>query len=262
MNHSPCPLLTLAALGLAGLTLGGCGFTPLYAAPGVTSKLARIEVSRPDGRTGFLMGQDLDDAFVKSRDQPPLYRLTLKTSEIRIPRGIRVNNVASRYELQVATTYFLTDINTRKVITQGVTHVSITYDSADQPYAGIAAEEDGERRAAEQAAERIEVALASFLASPPVGSGTQLAATGVGSPESAATYSERLQPAAVQSPRERALGQPAAQGAAPDIFGLPTRGSTPEPPASGAGPGEPLTDPYANGAVPLAPPDGSVPGSP
>ena len=41
----------------------------------------------------------------------------------------------------------------------------VTYDSADQPYAGIAAQSDGERRAAEQVAQRIRIDLASFFAS-------------------------------------------------------------------------------------------------
>ncbi|MGZ6018872.1 MAG: LPS assembly lipoprotein LptE, partial [Phenylobacterium sp.] len=57
-------LAALAAVG-ASLALGGCGFTPLYAAQGVTSKLSSIAVTQPEGRAGFLIREHLDDAFAK-----------------------------------------------------------------------------------------------------------------------------------------------------------------------------------------------------
>jgi LPS-assembly lipoprotein len=191
-----------AAFGL--LALGGCGgFTPLYATPGVTPKLAAIEVSRPDGRTGFFLGQYLDDDFAKNRQEKPIYRLLLRTNEVRIPRGIQVNNVASRYEVDLNITYTLIEIATRKVITAGVVKTNVTYDSANQPYAGLAAEENGEERAAESAANRIRLELATFFASPrPAPETATLSNVDI------ATYSERLQGASVVSPRARALGQP------------------------------------------------------
>lgn len=245
--------LVIVALGLLSAGLGGCGFTPLYAAPGVNPKLAAIEVSRPDGRTGFLMGQDLDDQFGKeNRSGPAQYRLLLKTHEVRIPRGIRVNNVASRYEVQLATTYTLIDIKTRTVITKGLVQVNVTYDSADQPYAGIAAELDGQKRAAEQAAERIRLELSSYFASP----GHAVAASTISDEANLATYSERLQPATVESPRERALGQPSAQSGTPSILGAPLQTTTPDnaspnPSAPFIQPFSPSTDP--NSAPPSTP---------
>jgi LPS-assembly lipoprotein len=246
MKRAPPTLLLTAALGLAALGLGGCGFTPLYAAPGVNPKLASIQVSRPDGRTGFLMGQYLDDELGKDRAETPAYRLLLKTNEVRIPRGIRVDSVASRYEVDLNTTYTLIEVATRKIVTAGLVKVNVTYDSADQPYAGIAAEQDGQRRAAEQAAQRIRMELASYFASPrPVQSDLpgQLQASATASQ----TYSERLQPAAVQSPHERALSQPAPQGSTSDIFSQPLQRSTPNDPAVGAPvlPGAGAPDPYA-----------------
>jgi LPS-assembly lipoprotein len=241
--------LAVAALGLLTTGLGGCGFTPLYAAPGVNPKLAAIEVSRPDGRTGFLMGQDLDDQFGKeNRSGPALYRLLLKTREVRIPRGIRVNNVASRYEVQLATTYTLIDIKTRAPITQGLVQVNVSYDSADQPYAGVAAELDGQKRAAEQAADRIRLELASYFANPR----PSVAASTLAGDAALATYSERLQPATVESPRERALGQPSAQSAPPSIIGLPLQTTTPDDAAPDQRtPFSPSADP--NSAPPATP---------
>ena len=246
--------LTAAALGVGALVLGGCGgFVPLYAAQGVSTKMAAIEVSRPDGRTGFLMGQYLDDELAKDRGQSPVYRLLLKTNETRIPRGIRVDNVASRYEVDVNTTYTLVEIATRKVVTAGVVKINVTYDSADQPYAGIAAEQDGEERAAEQSAERIRLELASYFASPrPTPSAAALTTTNI------STYSERLQGSTVESPRERALGQPSAQGGQSDIFGQPLRSTTtPDTEPKAFSPSQdptngPARDPYAIQTLPGA----------
>jgi LPS-assembly lipoprotein len=255
MKRAHPTLLLTATLGLAALGLGGCGFTPLYATPGVNSKLASIQVSRPDGRTGFLMGQYLDDDLGKDRTETPAYRLLLKTNEVRIPRGIRVDNVASRYEVDLNTTYTLIDVATRKIVTAGLVKVNVTYDSADQPYAGIAAEQDGQRRAAEQAAERIRLELATWFASPrPVQ--TDLAGQLNADSVALETYSERLQPATVQSPRERALGQPTPQGGPSDIFGQPLQRSTPNDPAVDAPvlPGSATADPYAPPLDPVAPP--------
>jgi LPS-assembly lipoprotein len=42
--------------------------------------------------------------------------------------------------------------------------VELTYDSADQPYASISAQQDAQDRAAEEAARRIELELAVWLA--------------------------------------------------------------------------------------------------
>jgi len=248
-------LCVTAALAFAGFALGGCGFTPLYAAPGVTPKLASIEVARPDGRTGYLMGQYLDDEFGKeNRVGAPVYRLLLKTREIRIPRGIRVDNVASRYEVQLATTYTLIEIATRKVVTKGVVQVNVSYDSADQPYAGVAAELDGQNRAAEQASERIRLELASWFATPrPLLASDTNAAADV----SLSTYSERLQPATVQSPRERALGQPSVQSAEPSILGRPLEATTPDD-APATGDSAPLTDPYGPSSETPGRPPGPV----
>jgi len=45
------------ALLLSTPALAGCGFTPLYAAPGVAPGLSAIETVAPEGRTGFLLRQ-------------------------------------------------------------------------------------------------------------------------------------------------------------------------------------------------------------
>ncbi len=149
-------------VALAALTLAGCGFTPLYGVQGIAPALSAIEVVAPQGRSGFLLREKLDDALGRN-GAAPAYRLTMNLAENRYPRGVRVDNVANRYELVLVVDYTLTAIGGGPVKT-GRIQSSVTYDSADQPYASIAAEQDGQERAASEAARKIQLDLASWLA--------------------------------------------------------------------------------------------------
>jgi len=153
-----------AVLAAASVALSGCGFTPLYAQQGVISHLAAIDVVAPEGRTGFLMRQSLDDAFGKNRSGPATYRMNLQIAEARYPRGIRIDNVATRYEYVLTANYQLSSLPAGALAKKGTVRVELTYDSADQPYASIAAQQDAQERAAEEAARRIQLELAAWLA--------------------------------------------------------------------------------------------------
>ncbi len=149
----------------ATLALGSCaGFQPLYGQQGVVSSLAAIEVTAPSGRTGYLLRQHLDDAFAKRPGAAPAYAMDLAIAEARYPRGVRIDNVATRYEYILTASYALLSLPGRAVAKQGQVRVELTYDSADQPYASISAQQDAQDRAAEEAARRIEMELAVWLA--------------------------------------------------------------------------------------------------
>ncbi|MEO8927087.1 MAG: hypothetical protein ABI306_07970, partial [Caulobacteraceae bacterium] len=77
----------LAALTVTATTLAGCGFTPLYATPGVSPGLAAIEVLAPQGRVGFLIREDLDDALGHDKTAAPAWRLDMAVTQTRDPRG-------------------------------------------------------------------------------------------------------------------------------------------------------------------------------
>lgn len=212
--HPRRPILA-AGLLLAPALLGGCaGFQPLYAAEGVAPKLAAIEVAQPEGRLGFLMHDYLTDSLAKDRTQAPLYRLGYANQEVRVPRGINVSNVATQYEVDLSTTYTLTEIATGRLVTRGIVKVNVTYDVQGQPYAALSAAQDGERRAAEQIAERLRLELATYFASPrPTPPASALVQTPV------ATYSERLPGAVIQTPREQAEGELKPQSDQADPLG-------------------------------------------
>jgi LPS-assembly lipoprotein len=161
-------LLALAlALPLAGL--GGCGFTPLYAQPGVAGGLTHIEVEAPRGRVGYLLREDLDDDFGHAKGAAPIYRLELTLNTARESHGLTANDTAQRYQLNLHVTYNLVEVASGKIAHTGAVLSDISYDSADQPYAGVAARQDVQNRLAEDVAQKIEVQIAAWLASQPAG---------------------------------------------------------------------------------------------
>lgn len=157
--------LAAGAIALSTLALSACaGFTPLYGRPGVEAGLTSIETVAAEGRGGYLLREQLDDALGHKQGDPAAYKLYFSVKEFRFARGVRLDNVANRYELRMTVGWRLMDAKTGKEATNGNTEVSVTYDSADQPYAAIAAQNDGQERAATEAARKIQLDLATWLA--------------------------------------------------------------------------------------------------
>jgi LPS-assembly lipoprotein len=149
---------------LALLSLGGCGFTPLYAAPGVAGGVTHIQVVAPQGRVGYLLREDLDDALGHAKGEAPKYRLEMVLDQVRQAHGLTANATAQRYELDLTVIYTLIDISTGKVATTGQVSSDVSYDSTDQPYAGIAARQDTQDRQASDAAQKIQIQIAAWMA--------------------------------------------------------------------------------------------------
>ncbi|HEY2480881.1 MAG TPA: LPS assembly lipoprotein LptE [Caulobacteraceae bacterium] len=154
-----------AAVGgiLLAVGLGGCGFTPLYATPGLSSGLASIQVESPDGRVAYLLREALDDDLARDKNATPAWRLTFTVDQSRDPRGLTVNDYAQRYQVGLTVAYTLTDLSTGQVAHAGKVISQVSYDAANDPYAGIAARQDSQQRAASDAARKIEIELAAWM---------------------------------------------------------------------------------------------------
>ena len=157
----------LGAVLAACLLVSACGFVPLYGQAGVTGGLSAIQVQVPQGRSAYLVRESLDDALGHDARQEAAYRLEVTVDERRFARGLRIDNVANRYELQLKVSYSLISIKTGAKLLSGTAPVAVTYDSADAPYGGITAQQDGQRRAAVEAAQQIRLELARYFANPP-----------------------------------------------------------------------------------------------
>ena len=155
-----------ALVALAGLMLAGCGFTPLYGEAGVGTALTRISVTTQDDRLGYRIREQLEDALGRDASQPALWRLETTAEQTRRPLGRRIDDTATRYELTVRGAWTLTPIDGGLPLS-GVETVTTTYAAADQPYAAIAAQQDGEERAAAELARQIRLELMRALPAQP-----------------------------------------------------------------------------------------------
>ena len=158
----------LALIAVAGaLAASGCGFTPMYgetgSSGGIGAGLSRIAVSTPDNRLGFRLREQLEDAFGRDAAAPPLYRLTTEVVQKRRSLGRRIDDTASRYELTVKADWTLSPTSGGAPV-KGSQTTTTTYAAADQPYAAIAAQQDGEDRAAADLARLIRLDMMRALA--------------------------------------------------------------------------------------------------
>jgi LPS-assembly lipoprotein len=157
----PLPAALAAA---AALALSACGFTPLYATQGLSPGLSAIEVNVSHGRLSYLLGESLNDELARNRDRPPVYRLDVSVSSRTFARGLNLDETAAYYEDNVLVDYKLVEIATGRVLRQASEPVEVTYAATVLPYAGIAAQEDAQQRAADEAAVRIRTDLAVYFA--------------------------------------------------------------------------------------------------
>ena len=161
--HLVSTVLAAGALSLAAAPLASCGFTPLYAEPGVTPGLSSIQVVAPEGRVGYLLRESLDDALAHRPGAPAAWRLDLAMDQSREPLGLRIDDVARRYQVTLTVQYALVDTATGQVTHRGQATSFASYDLADQPYAAIAARQDVQQRAAEEVARKIQMDLATYF---------------------------------------------------------------------------------------------------
>ena len=160
------PLVAALCVALF-LPLAGCGFTPLYAdnQTGGSLRDIRVEVDE-HSRSNFLLQERLNDAFGRANG-PGSWVLTVTSLKHRYPRGVRVNNVATRDELDLVVSFVLKDAATGKAALSETVTGQVSYASSDQPYAGVSAEQDGEARAASAAADLIRLRLSQYFAARP-----------------------------------------------------------------------------------------------
>jgi LPS-assembly lipoprotein len=78
---------------------------------------------------------------------------------MRLPRGLRSDATADRYETRLKVSYTLTRIATGEVVVKRASVVSVVTPATAQPYAGIAGQDDAQERAAWEASQFIKTQL-------------------------------------------------------------------------------------------------------
>ncbi len=167
------------AAAIAGcLLLGGCGFHPLYAVPdmpngAMQADLRAIYVEPVPERLGYQLRNQLID-LLDGQGEPAgaryHLRVTLSTKSEAIgvqsqtaPGGI-TQTAITRYNDKITADYELVDSKTNAVVTRGVETGLTSYNVLSSPYATLAVQQDADRRAAEDIADRIRIDLAVWFA--------------------------------------------------------------------------------------------------
>ena len=157
-------LLLAAALGL-----GGCGFHPLYgsgASGGTNRNFQAIEVEPVSDLTVANTGYDLRNEMIDLLDagQAPI-SYQLKMTFNVTTQGIALENNAdiTRYNDTLTVNYSLVDAATGKELTKGIETGLSAYNVVQSPYATLQGQQDADRRAAEDIAQRIRLDLGLYF---------------------------------------------------------------------------------------------------
>lgn len=158
-------LAFLAAPGLL-VPLGGCGFEPLYgkrAEADYDSMLAAIKVDRIPNATGMRLAEQLRERL-NPHDEPvtPRYLLHVSLSIARRDLGISRSATASRSEVVVTASYYLTGLSGDQRLFSSVSKSSSLFNILDDGYATEVAFDNATNVAIEDVGRDIELRLAFF----------------------------------------------------------------------------------------------------
>lgn len=152
----------LAWLGGA-VALAGCGFRPLYGAGGPAGSLqGNVVVIGASGRLGYHFNQEMRRR-VGAPSESPRFALTVALSLREEELAITEQNDATRLNIEGAARYSLVEQTTAKEVTSGEATAVSAYDTLTTPYSTRIAQQDAQRRVAEDLARRVFVRLSAAL---------------------------------------------------------------------------------------------------
>jgi LPS-assembly lipoprotein len=157
------------ALGLAAaLSLGACGFRPLYAVgttpDGVNSYFTQVFVEPIPGRQGVHLRNQMMDALTPDgTPSSAAYRLSIKLEDVKEGLAIKENTQITRYNYSLTAKYELRDSVSGEVLDHGTARAIAAYNVADSQFATQSAERDAQERAAREAGEDIRLRLGLYF---------------------------------------------------------------------------------------------------
>ncbi|MBV9550089.1 MAG: hypothetical protein JO256_10510 [Alphaproteobacteria bacterium] len=142
--------------------MAACGFHPMYGA-GLSPQLSSIYVEPLAERDGYELRNTLIDLLGSNGEmRGKRYRLTLTLRESNQGVALRGDAAITRYNDTLAANFTLTDMN-GKVITEGSQTGLTAYNVTSSPYATMMAQQDADKRAAQDIAEHIRLDLAAYF---------------------------------------------------------------------------------------------------
>lgn len=154
-------------LTFIAIALTACGFKPMHA-PSTFSDtgysfekitVTTLKEEKPD----FLLKQALRDRFGDNQDTE--YELRIAPRITRSPLGIGADDVASRYDMRMSSSFQLVERKSGKTVHKGSVSSVSTFAAPRDPYGTIAAENNATEQVARETADRIIIKLAGYFES-------------------------------------------------------------------------------------------------
>lgn len=145
--------LVTVALAACVVT-SGCGFSPVYSTNG--SGIGPVTISQIEGRSGYLLRQELDRHAVLEQGATGTPRiLTIKLVNSFASAALAVDGISARTLYTMTADYTLTPAVSGGAALTGTVTTTVGYESLDQAYGDIALQADAEERAASQVADKV-----------------------------------------------------------------------------------------------------------
>jgi LPS-assembly lipoprotein len=143
--------------------IAGCGFRPLYGDARMEPQMASIYVEPVAERDGYELRNTLINLLGSNgRMGGKAYRLKMLLNETN--QGVALQNDATitRYNDTLTVNYVLSDAKGTEV-THGTQTSLSSYNVVASPYSSLAAQQDADKRAVNDIAERIRIDLGVFF---------------------------------------------------------------------------------------------------
>ena len=152
----------MLVFAMLSVLLAACGFQPMYGGR-MAPQMAAIYVEPIPEREGYELRNTLNDILNSDGSQTGK-RYHLQVTLRESSQGIALQNDATitRYNNTLEASYVLSDAK-GTVLTQGAEKELSAYNVAQSPYATLVAEQDANKRAAQDIAERIRLSLGAWF---------------------------------------------------------------------------------------------------
>jgi len=161
-------------LGFAGViglavSLGACGFHPLYAtgpsgSGGMTQYYSQVLVEPIQGRQGVHLRNQLMDEFTPGGTPAnAAYRLSIRLEEQKEGLAIQQDTRITRYNYNLTAKYELKDATSGQVLDRGISRSIAPYNVVDSQFATLSAERDAQERAAREIGEDIRMRMGTYF---------------------------------------------------------------------------------------------------
>jgi LPS-assembly lipoprotein len=162
-------LLFAVATALLASALSGCSFHPLFAttdsAPGGQQVFHSIFVDPIESeRAGYELRDSLNNLLQGAGHQfDARYRLKVALKQSIEGTAIQTNGNITRYTYTMIASYALSNIHTGAEITRGSETSIEAYDVVASPYSTLVAQQDAQKYAAKDIADRIRIDLGVYF---------------------------------------------------------------------------------------------------